>query len=171
VDLAAFRAHEIPKRGVAYVPQGRRLFGELTVRENLEIGLLTRRTGKATLERVLASFPILRERLAQRAGSLSGGEQQMLALARALCVEPSVMLLDEPTEGLMPAMVAKIRDSVLDLKRRGVATVLVEQRVEAVLPVADRVGFVENGRATRAVDVAALRDDPSLLRRYVGLGA
>ena len=169
-DLTALPAHEVPKRGIAYVPQGRRLFAELTVRENLEIGLMTRNSGPATLERVLASFPVLRERLPQRAGTLSGGEQQMLAMARALCIEPVAMLLDEPTEGLMPSMIAKIRESVLELKRAGVATILVEQRVDAVLPVADRVAFIENGRATAILEVAALREDPSLLRRYVGVG-
>ena len=170
-DITALPAHQVPKRGIAYVPQGRRLFSLLTVRENLEIGLMTRSTGPDTLERVLASFPVLRDRLRQPAGTLSGGEQQMLAMARALCIEPVVMLLDEPTEGLMPSMIARIRESVLALKAQGVATVLVEQRVEAVLSVADRVAFIETGRATAVLDVSALRDDPSLLRRYVGVGA
>jgi branched-chain amino acid transport system ATP-binding protein len=170
VDLAALPAHDVPKRGIAYVPQGRRLFAELTVRENLEIGLMVRRTGAPALDRVLASFPILAERFHQRAGTLSGGEQQMLAMARALCIEPRVMLLDEPTEGLMPSMIARIRESVLDMKRKGVAIILVEQRVDAVLPVADRVAFLETGRVRAVVDIAELRDDPSLLHRYVGVG-
>jgi branched-chain amino acid transport system ATP-binding protein len=169
-DLTALPAHEVPKRGVAYVPQGRRLFAELTVRENLEIGLMTRRTGKAALDRVLGLFPTLAERLDQRAGTLSGGEQQMLAMARGLCLEPKVMLLDEPTEGLMPAMIAKIRDGVRALRADGVATILVEQRVDAVLPVADRVVFLETGRVRATVDVAELRRDPTLLHRYVGVG-
>jgi branched-chain amino acid transport system ATP-binding protein len=170
IDLTALPAHEVPKRGVAYVPQGRRLFAELTVRENLEIGLMTRNTGPAALERVLQLFPALRDRLRQRAGTLSGGEQQMLAMARALCIEPRVMLLDEPTEGLMPSMIAKVRDSVRDLRAAGVATILVEQRVDAVLPVADRVAFLETGRLRAVLDVGELRDDPSLLHRYVGVG-
>jgi branched-chain amino acid transport system ATP-binding protein len=170
IDLTALAPHEVPGQGVAYVPQGRRLFAELSVRENLEIGLMARRKGAATLDRVLASFPVLRERFRQRAGTLSGGEQQMLAMARALCLEPKVMLLDEPTEGLMPSMIAKIRDSVRELRAQGVATFLVEQRVEAVLPVADRVAFIEMGRIRAEVDVAALRNDPSLLHRYVGIG-
>jgi branched-chain amino acid transport system ATP-binding protein len=170
IDLTALPAHEVPKRGVAYVPQGRRLFAELTVRENLEIGLMTRNTGPAALERVLQLFPALRDRLRQRAGTLSGGEQQMLAMARALCIEPRVMLLDEPTEGLMPSMIAKVRDSVRDLRAEGVTTILVEQRVDAVLPVADRVAFLETGRLRAVLDVGELRDDPSLLHRYVGVG-
>ena len=170
VELTGLPAHEVPRRGIAYVPQGRRLFAELSVRENLEIGLMVRSTGRAALERVLAAFPVLRERLAQRAGTLSGGEQQMLAMARAHCIEPRVMLLDEPTEGLMPSMVAGIRKSVQEMKRAGVATILVEQRVDAVLPVADTVAFIETGRIRVVVGVSALRDDPSLLHRYVGVG-
>jgi branched-chain amino acid transport system ATP-binding protein len=169
-DLTALPAHAVPKQGVAYVPQGRRLFSELTVRENLEIGLMTRNTGQPTLERVLGLFPVLAERLRQRAGTLSGGEQQMLAMARALCIEPKLVLLDEPTEGLMPAMIAKIRDTIRGLRAQGVATVLVEQRVDAVLPVADRVAFIETGRLRVTLDVAAVRADPSLLHRYVGVG-
>jgi branched-chain amino acid transport system ATP-binding protein len=91
-------------------------------------------------------------------------------MARALCLEPRVMLLDEPTEGLMPSMIAKIRESVRELRTQGVATILVEQRVDAVLPVADRVAFIEMGRIRAEVDVEALRKDPSLLHRYVGVG-
>jgi branched-chain amino acid transport system ATP-binding protein len=160
----------VPKHAIAYVPQGRRLFADLTVAENLEIGLMARGRGQATLERVLALFPILRERLRQRSGTLSGGEQQMLAIARALCVEPKVLLLDEPTEGLMPAMIATIRDCVRELRGQGVAIVLVEQRVDAVLPVADRVAFIENGRTHDTVRVETLRGDLTLVHRYVGVG-
>jgi branched-chain amino acid transport system ATP-binding protein len=170
VELTRLPAHEVPRQGIAYVPQGRRLFAQLTVAENLEIGLMTRGHGQETLERVLALFPVLRERLDQRSGTLSGGEQQMLAIARALCVEPKVLLLDEPTEGLMPAMIATIRDCVRRLRGQGVAIVLVEQRVDAVLPVADRVAFIENGRTRDTVSVEALRGDLTLVHRYVGVG-
>ena len=170
VDLSALPAHEIPKRGIAYVPQGRRLFAELTVEENLTIGLMTRNHGKQTLDRVLTLFPILRERFTQVSGTLSGGEQEMLAVARALCVEPKVLLLDEPTEGLMPTMIAAILDTVKALKAQGVATILVEQRVEAALSVADRVAFIENGVARETATPAALRADPALLHHYVGVG-
>jgi branched-chain amino acid transport system ATP-binding protein len=169
-DLTRLPAHAVPKAGVAYVPQGRRLFAEMTVAENLEIGLMARGRGKAALEGVLDLFPLLRERLKQRSGTLSGGEQQMLAMARALALEPDVLLLDEPTEGLMPSMIAKIRETVARLGERGVSTLLVEQRVDAVLPVADRVTFMENGRARETVDVAAVRADPGMVRRYVGVG-
>jgi branched-chain amino acid transport system ATP-binding protein len=171
VELTGLPAHEVPKQGIAYVPQGRRLFSELTVAENLEIGLMARGRGRETLERALALFPALRERMPQRSGTLSGGEQQMLAIARALCVEPKVLLLDEPTEGLMPAMIAAIRECVRQLRSQGVAVILVEQRVDAVLPVADRVAFIENGRTRDVVGVETLRGDLSLVHRYVGVGA
>ncbi|KQU63911.1 urea ABC transporter ATP-binding subunit UrtE [Aminobacter sp. DSM 101952] len=169
-ELTELATHEVPKAGVAYVPQGRRLFAELTVAENIEIGLMTRNKGKSVRESVLDLFPLLRDRLRQRSGTLSGGEQQMLAMARALCLEPDVLLLDEPTEGLMPSMIARIRETVAGLRDRGVSTILVEQRVDAVLSVADRVAFIENGRNRETVDVAQLRDDPALVRRYVGVG-
>jgi len=169
IELTALPAHEVPKAGVAYVPQGRRLFAELSVAENLEIGLSARRKGEAVREAVLDLFPILRERYRQRSGTLSGGEQQMLAMARALCLEPQVLLLDEPTEGLMPSMIARIRDTVAVLRQRGVSTLLVEQRVDAVLPVADRVAFIENGRNRETVGIERLRAEPELVRKYVGL--
>ncbi|MGN6468931.1 MAG: ABC transporter ATP-binding protein [Rhizobiaceae bacterium] len=170
MELTRLPAHEVPRHGVAYVPQGRRLFAELTVAENIEIGLMTRAKGGETREAVLELFPVLRERLGQRSGTLSGGEQQMLAMARALATEPKVLLLDEPTEGLMPSAIAKIRETVAALRERGVSTLLVEQRVDAVLPVADRVAFIENGRSVRTVGVAELRDDPAMVRHYVGVG-
>jgi branched-chain amino acid transport system ATP-binding protein len=170
VDLTKLPAHDIPKHGVAYVPQGRRLFSDLTVAENIEIGLMARGKGDDLRQSVLDLFPVLRDRLAQRSGTLSGGEQQMLAMARALCVDPQVLLLDEPTEGLMPSMIARIRDAVTALRQRGVSTILVEQRIDAVLPVADRVSFIENGRNQETVDVAALSADLSIVHRYVGVG-
>jgi branched-chain amino acid transport system ATP-binding protein len=170
IELAALPAHEVPRQGIAYVPQGRRLFADLTVAENLRVGMLTRNSPQSVLDHVLQLFPQLGERLGQRAGTMSGGEQQMLAMARALCIDPRVLLLDEPTEGLMPAMIERVRQSVRDLKDHGVACLLVEQRVEAVLPVADRVAFVENGRMTAVMSVAELRASPHVVDRYVGVG-
>lgn len=169
-EISTLPAHQVPAQGIAYVPQGRRLFAALTVAENLEIGLMARQRGQATLDRVLVLFPVLRERLRQRAGTLSGGEQQMLAMARALCLEPDILLLDEPTEGLMPTMIARIRETVVELRARGVAILLVEQRVDAVLPIADRVAFIENGRSREVLDVRVLQENPALLQRYVGVG-
>jgi len=169
-DLTALPPHDVPKQGIGYCPQGRRLFSDLTVEENLRVGLMTRDRGSATLDRVLALFPVLRTRMGQRAGTLSGGEQQMLATARALCIEPKALLLDEPTEGLMPSAIATILDTIRRLKTQGVSTILVEQRVEAALKVADRVLFIENGRSCEIVTANSLRADPRLLHHYVGVG-
>ncbi len=168
-DIAALPAHEVPRRRIAYVPQGRRLFSELTVAENLEIGLMVRNTGKAARDRALDIFPRLRERLDQRAETLSGGEQQMLATARALCIEPQVLLLDEPTEGLQPSMIEQIRQVIMRMKSENVAIVLVEQRVDAVLSIADQVAFIENGRNMETMDAASLRRDHAKLTRYLGV--
>ncbi len=168
-EITGLPAHRVPKLGIGYIPQGRRLFAEMTVAENLQIGLMTRGKGGEVRERVLSMFPRLRERLHQRAETLSGGEQQMLATARALCLEPKVLLLDEPTEGLQPSMISLIRDVVLTLKEQGVAIILVEQRVDAVLEVADRIVFVENGRDAMTVTPDELRADKGLLQRFVGV--
>ena len=167
--IGSLLPHDVPKQGIAYVPQGRRLFKELTVSENIDIGLMTRGKSAATKERILAMFPRLRERLTQQAETLSGGEQQMLATARALCLEPSVLLLDEPTEGLQPSMIQLIADVVRAMRDEGKAVILVEQRIEAVLSLADRVAFIENGRGREVVETQTLRDDPSLLQKYVGI--
>ena len=168
-EFSALPAHEIPKRGIGYVPQGRRLFGELTVAQNLEIGLMVRGEGAQTREWVLGLFPRLRERLGQRAQTLSGGEQQMLATARALCLRPRVLLLDEPTEGLQPSMIDAIRQVVAKMRDEGVAVLLVEQRLDAVLSIADRVAFIENGQMGETVPAERLRADHGLVERYVGV--
>ena len=168
-DLGRLPAHEIPRRGIAYVPQGRRLFGELTVEENLRIGLLVRGGGPETREPVLDLFPVLRERLGQRAGTLSGGEQQMLATARALCARPTVVLMDEPSEGLMPTLVDRLLETIAGLKARGVGVLLVEQKVDAVLRIADRVALIENGRIVRQATPAELAAEPEVLLRHVGV--
>jgi branched-chain amino acid transport system ATP-binding protein len=168
-DLHRLPPHAVPRRGLAYVPQGRRLFGPLSVAENLAIGGLVRGNDEFTLARVLALFPRLRERLTQTAATLSGGEQQMLAIARALCLAPEVLLLDEPTEGLQPSMVALIQEAILTLKGQGVAVVLVEQRVDAVLKLADRVSFMVAGKVEESMPVRDLRPDADVFRSYVGV--
>lgn len=168
-DISQLPAHKIPGRGIGYIPQGRGLFTELTVAENLEVGLMVRGLGDDQLNRVLDIFPRLRERLDQRAETLSGGEQQMLATARALCIEPRVLLLDEPTEGLQPSMIEQIRQVIVQLKEQGVAIILVEQRVEAILSIADKVCFIENGHARETIEARVLEKDKSLLTRYVGI--
>jgi branched-chain amino acid transport system ATP-binding protein len=168
-ELLRVPADEIPRRGIAYVPQGRRLFSDFTVAENLRMGLLVRGGGEETLEPVLDLFPVLRERLGQRAGTLSGGEQQMLATARALCARPTLLLMDEPSEGLMPALVDRLLVMVTALRARGVGILLVEQKVDAVLRVADRVALIENGRIVREATPAELAAEPEILLRYVGV--
>jgi len=170
VDLTHLPPNRIPMHGIGYVPQGRRLFTDLTVRENLEIGMMTRDSGPEALERALSYFPVLRERMAQRSGTLSGGEQTMLAMARALCIEPTILMLDEPTEGLMPSMIATIRDVVIRLRDEGVGVLLVEQRIDAVLPVANRIAFMDHGEVKAEFGIDAVRADPSLLKKYLGVG-
>ena len=174
IELAGDRidglaAHDVPRRGIGYVPQGRRLFGDLTVAENIEIGLMTRKRGPKVRDRVLDLFPRLRERMGQVSRTLSGGEQQMLAIARALCLEPKVLLLDEPTEGLQPSMIALIRDTVMALKKTGVATILVEQRVDAALSVADRIAFMVGGSVAETVAAKGLHPDAEEFITYVGV--
>lgn len=171
-DLLSTPPARRPHLGIAHVPEGRQVFPSLTVMDNLELGAYTeagRRDWSRNIERILAWLPVLAERRNQLAGTLSGGEQQMLAMARALCLEPQVLLLDEPTEGLMPSMIARIREVVAALRGRGVSTVLVEQRVDAVLAVADRVCFIENGQNRETVPVETVRADPDFVHRYVGV--
>jgi branched-chain amino acid transport system ATP-binding protein len=161
--------HEIPKRGIGYIPQGRRLFPELTVRENIEMGLMVRKVSADTKDWVLDLFPRLRERLDQRAGTLSGGEQQMLATARALALRPKVLLLDEPTEGLQPSMIEQIRQVILKMKKEGFAIILVEQRIDAVLALADRVTMIENGKSVETLTAKELGAAPDKIKRYLGV--
>lgn len=167
--VSCLEPHEIVKRRIGYIPQGRRLFAELTVSENIEMGLNACGEGRQTREWVLDIFPRLRERLKQQANTLSGGEQQMLATARALCVKPQVLLLDEPTEGLQPSMIAQIRDVIIRMKNEGVAVILVEQRVDAILSIADQAVFIENGRDVETMTGDDLRANPDRLKFHLGI--
>lgn len=167
--VSGLEPHEIVKRRIGYIPQGRRLFAELTVSENIEMGLNACGEGRHTREWVLDIFPRLRERLKQQANTLSGGEQQMLATARALCVKPQVLLLDEPTEGLQPSMIAQIRDVIIRMKNEGVAVILVEQRVDAILSIADQAVFIENGRDVETMTGDDLRANPDRLKFHLGI--
>jgi branched-chain amino acid transport system ATP-binding protein len=168
-EISRLPAHEVPRRGIGYVPQGRRLFSELTVAQNLQVGMMTRRSAPEVLDEVLALFPRLGDRMGQRADTLSGGEQQMLAMGRALCIRPDILLLDEPTEGLQPSMIQAIRDVIEALRRKGTAVLLVEQRIDAVLAIADRATFLENGRTIETLTAAQLRAAPDVLRKRLGV--
>ena len=169
-ELTGLPAHRIPDYGIAYVPQGRRLFSEMTVEENLRVGALAgRRDFTERLDFLLDLFPVLKDRMHTPARRLSGGQQQMVAMARALASSPRVLLLDEPTEGLQPSLVDRILETVSELRAAGTTMLLVEQKVEAALAVADRIAFIENGRIREHATPESLARDPEPLVRYVGV--
>jgi branched-chain amino acid transport system ATP-binding protein len=161
----------ISRRGVGLVPQGRRIFATLTVRENLIVATQSR-AGLAepwTLQRVLGLFPRLEERLQQVAGSLSGGEQQMLAIGRALMGNPRVLLMDEPSEGLAPLIVAEVGRTIARLKQEGQSILLVEQNFKLALGLADDVVILNTGRIAFSGPVARVRSDPDLVTQHLGV--
>jgi len=159
-------------RGIAWVPEGRRLFGDLTVRENLTVGgfVRTRRAEAANLERVVALFPRVGERLRQLAASLSGGEQQMVAIGRALMAEPRLLMIDELSLGLMPKAVTQIYQALARLRAEGMAILLVEQNTRHALGAADSAVIVESGRDVWSGSAAEAARDPALLGHYLGHG-
>ena len=172
-DITGIPSHKVAHLGIAYVPEDRRIFKLLTVMENLRTGLdrggLTEARRKELLDKVYESFPVLGERKDQLGGTLSGGEQQMLAIARAMMLEPKIILLDEPTEGLMPRMVSQIRDIIARLHRDGVAILLVEQDVGLTLGASNRCYIMEKGLMRHHAPSAALKADPSIIHQYLGV--
>lgn len=162
--------HAIVRAGISHVPEGRRIFPRLTVRENLSIGAYLRdvEAARADAEDMLALFPILRERANQLGGTLSGGEQQMLAIARGLMSRPKLLLLDEPSLGLAPLFVARVAEILRAVRARGVTMLLVEQNAHMALALADRAYVLETGRVTLSGPAAALRDDPRVKEAYLG---
>jgi branched-chain amino acid transport system ATP-binding protein len=172
-DIAGLPPYRLAHMGLGYVPEDRRIFRLLTVMENLRTGLdrpqMAAERREALLDKVYKSFPILRERRNQAGGTLSGGEQQMLAIARAMMLEPRIILLDEPTEGLMPRMVAQIREIVEALHAEGVAILLVEQNVPLTLGVSDRVYIMEKGVVRHHASAADLRADATVIHQYLGV--
>jgi branched-chain amino acid transport system ATP-binding protein len=165
--------HRLARLGIAYVPEDRRIFRLLTVMENLRTGLdrhgVNEARKKELLDKVYAYFPVLAERRGQAGGTLSGGEQQMLAIARAMMLEPKIILLDEPTEGLMPRMVAQISEIIDVLHREGVAILLVEQNVPLTLQASRRVYIMEKGMVRHHAAASELTHDDAVIRQYLGV--
>ena len=169
--IARLSPEIISRKGVGLVPQGRRIFPTLTVRENLVVARQSRK-GTAqpwTLERVFDLFPRLQERQKQAAGSLSGGEQQMLAIGRALMGNPRVLLMDEPSEGLAPRIVAEVGQTIARLKEEGLSIVLVEQNIKLALGIADDVVMLNTGRVAYTGGVEGLRNDEATLTQHLGV--
>lgn len=169
--ILGLKPFEISNLGLAYVPQGREIFRDFTVEENLLLGVVGKRGLPARVpERLYDRFPILAERRGQRAGTMSGGEQQQLAIARALMGRPRLLLLDEPSEGIQPSIVQDLATALGAIVAEEKLTVLVvEQNLDFVLRLARRCLFMENGRIVDATDVGRLRADPAILRRYLSV--
>jgi branched-chain amino acid transport system ATP-binding protein len=166
------RAHKVPGLGIAHVPEGRHVFGDMSVEENLWLGAFSRRKEaglRARAESVYALFPRLAERRTQRAGSMSGGEQQMVALGRAMMLEPVLLILDEPSHGLAPIVVEELHRALTGIHRGGTAILLVEQNTALALEVADRGYVLEAGRVVLDGTAEALRGDPQVRTAYLGI--
>ena len=171
--IAHLPAHQLARLGIGYVPEERRIFPQLSVLENLRTGLdragVTKPRKQQLLDNVYAFFPRLAERRNQAGGTLSGGEQQMLAIARAMMLEPKIVLLDEPTEGLMPSMVSQIHEIIEVLRKDGVAVLLVEQNVPLTLAAVERVYILEKGVVRHHAPAADLRADDTVIHQYLGV--
>ena len=169
-DIAGTPVHELPRKGLVMVPEGRGIFAQLTVEENLAMGAFTRNDADVArdLERRYETFPRLKERRTQTAGTLSGGEQQMLAIGRALMARPKLLLLDEPSMGLAPRLVAKIFEIVREIAKEGVTILLVEQNARLALEVASRGYVMESGSITLAGESAELLANPKVREAYLG---
>ena len=171
--IVRLAAHRVARLGIGYVPEDRRIFRLLTVAENLRTGLdrhgVTKTRKQELLEKVYAFFPVLAERRNQAGGTLSGGEQQMLAIASAMMLEPKIILLDEPTEGLMPRMVSQIRQIIDVLRDEGVAVLLVEQNVPLTLEASRRIYLIEKGVVRHHAPAAELRVDDAVIQQYMGV--
>jgi branched-chain amino acid transport system ATP-binding protein len=170
-DITRVPAHEIVVRGIALSPEGRHCFSRMTVRENLELGAHRRVKGpeiSQDLDRVFALFPRLQERERQKAGTMSGGEQQMLAIGRALMARPKLLMLDEPSMGIAPILVARIYETIGEINKSGVAILLVEQNANYALDISSRGYVLETGKVVLLGESTKLRDDPEVQRAYLG---
>jgi len=169
-DITGLSPHKIPGRGIGYVPQGRGIFPNLSVEENLFIGLHGGPDAE-TKSYVFERFPRLAERLGQSGGTLSGGEQQQLAIARCLVMRPKLILLDEPTEGIMPILVQEIRREIMEINATGVSILLVEQNLSTAFKICKRVYLMEKGVVVRESTTDELKRQPKLVHRYLGMAA
>jgi branched-chain amino acid transport system ATP-binding protein len=172
VDLAKVKARDVVRQGIGYVPEGRRVFGGLSVETNLELGAYSRRRGAGiehTLAEVYELFPMLSEMRSRLAGALSGGQQQMLAIGRAMMSAPSMLILDEPSMGLSPKFVGTVLESLLQLRERGLSILLVEQNAWLTFEATERCLVMENGRVALAGPSAELRHDAGVRQIYLGL--
>ena len=174
-DISKIPAHERVDLGISQAPEGRGIFPGITVLENLEIGKFNRKDRKSEmaedLEKIYALFPRLKERLGQAGGTLSGGEQQMLAIGRALMARPKLLLLDEPSMGLAPQMIANIFRIITEINKQGVTILLVEQNAQQALQRADRAYVLETGNVTKEAKASDLLNDPDVKAAYLGTGA
>ncbi len=171
-DLAPYPAHKIVYKGVAMVPEGRGIFAKLTVRENLDMGAFSRSDAdgiKQDLERAFTLFPRLKERESQISGTLSGGEQQMLATARALMARPRLMLMDEPSMGLAPVLVESVFDIIQEINKEGTTILLVEQNAHMALQIAQRGYVLQTGEIVLSDSAEGLRKDPMVQKAYLGM--
>ena len=169
-EITRTPAHKIVQMGLGQVPEGRRIFGNMTVKENLEMGAFHCPPGEYAqrLDRVFASFPRMKERLTQVAGTLSGGEQQMLAMGRALMANPTVLLLDEPSMGLSPILVEEIFRIIVEINQKGTTVLLVEQNAYMALSIASRAYVLETGRVVLSGPAKDLKEDPAVKAAYLG---
>lgn len=166
--IQGMRADRISRAGLRHVPEGRRIFARMTVRENLDLGGFGLHDTAAARKEVLETFPRLLERMDQPAGTLSGGEQQMLAIGRALIASPRLLMLDEPSLGLAPVLVQTIFGVIASIRKRGTTILLVEQNARQALRIADRAYVLENGNITREAPAASLLDDDAIIAAYLG---
>jgi branched-chain amino acid transport system ATP-binding protein len=169
-EITRVPAHEVVGHGIALAPEGRHCFPRMTVRENLELGAHQRRGANiaADFDRVYTLFPRLRERERQKAGTMSGGEQQMLAIGRALMAQPRLLMLDEPSMGIAPVLIERIYETITEINRSGVAILLVEQNANYALEVSERGYVLETGLVRLSNDSRSLRDDPDVQKAYLG---
>lgn len=169
VDCTGHKPHKMAKAGLGFVPEDRRILGPFTVRENLDFGVIPGRTGRWNLDSVLEEFPTLKNFLKRNGGTLSGGEQQMLTIARALMGNPDVLILDEPTEGLSPVIVRELKELILTLKKANTTILLAEQHLKFAMAVADRVVLLDKGHVVYRGDIEEFKKEDAIHKKYLAV--